>query len=55
MVYFEALDPEWTLDELAASEAPLETYYSGVMGKRLELGCGAATAGSERQAPFCLA
>ena len=37
VVYLEALDPEWTLDELAASEAPLETYYNGVMGKRLGL------------------
>lgn len=35
VVYLEASDPERVLDELAASEAPFETYYSDVMGKLL--------------------
>ena len=33
VVYLEISDPELALDELAASGASLETYYSGVMGK----------------------
>jgi hypothetical protein len=35
VVYLEASDPERALGELAVSEAPFETYYSGVMGKLL--------------------
>ena len=37
VVCLEAEEPERALDELGASEAPFETYYSGVMGKRLGL------------------
>jgi hypothetical protein len=33
VVYLEALDPEWTLGELAASEAPFDSWYSGRMRK----------------------
>src|SRR5947209_5831337 len=35
VVCLEASDPERVLGELAVSEAPFETYYSGVMGKLL--------------------
>ena len=35
VVYLEASDPERALGEPAVSEAPFETYYSGVMGKLL--------------------
>ena len=33
MVYLEALDPERALGELAASEAPFDSWYSGAMRK----------------------
>ena len=33
VVYLEALDPERALDELAASEAPFDSWYSGAMRK----------------------
>jgi hypothetical protein len=33
VVYLEALDPEWALGELAASEAPFDSWYSGAMRK----------------------
>ena len=33
VVYLEALDPEWALGELAASEAPFDSWYSGAMCK----------------------
>jgi hypothetical protein len=33
VVYLEALDPERALGELAASEAPFDSWYSGVMRK----------------------
>src|SRR5919112_3673856 len=33
VVYLEALDPEWALGELAESEAPFDTWYSGAMRK----------------------
>ena len=33
VVYFEALDPERVLGELAASEAPFDSWYSGAMRK----------------------
>ena len=33
VVYLEGLDPERALDELAASEAPFDSWYSGVMRK----------------------
>jgi hypothetical protein len=31
VVYLEALDPERALEELAASEAPFDSWYSGAM------------------------
>lgn len=33
VVYLEALDPEWALGELATSEAPFDSWYSGAMRK----------------------
>ena len=33
VVYLEALDPERALEELAASEAPIDSWYSGAMRK----------------------
>jgi hypothetical protein len=33
VVYLEALDPEWALGELAESEAPFDSWYSGAMRK----------------------
>jgi hypothetical protein len=33
VVYLEALDPERVLGELAASEAPIDSWYSGAMRK----------------------
>jgi hypothetical protein len=33
VVYLEALDPERALGELAASEAPFDSWYSGAMRK----------------------
>jgi hypothetical protein len=33
VVYLEALDPERALDELAASEAPFDSWYRGAMRK----------------------
>ena len=33
VVYLEALDPERVLEELAASEAPFDSWYSGAMRK----------------------
>ena len=33
VVYLEALDPERVLGELAASEAPFDSWYSGAMRK----------------------
>ena len=33
IVYLEAKDPEWALRELAASEAPFDSWYSGAMRK----------------------
>ena len=33
VVYLEALDPELALGELAASEAPFDSWYSGAMRK----------------------
>ena len=33
VVYLQALDPEWVLGELAASEAPFDSWYSGGMRK----------------------
>src|SRR4051812_3913281 len=33
VVYLEALDPEWALDGLAASEAPFDSWYSRGMRK----------------------
>jgi hypothetical protein len=33
VVYLQALDPEWALRELAVSEAPFDSWYSGEMRK----------------------
>jgi hypothetical protein len=33
VVYLEADNPEWALGELAASEAPFDSWYSGAMRK----------------------
>ena len=47
VVYLEALDPERVLGELAASEAPFDSWYSGAMRKLFGFDlAGLARAGS---------
>jgi hypothetical protein len=47
VVCLEALDPEWALGELAESEAPFDTWYSGAMRKLFGFDlAGLARAGS---------
>ena len=50
VVYLEALDPERVLEELAASEAPFDSWYSGARAFRLRF--GAVTTGSKLRAFF---
>ena len=54
IVCLKADNPEWALRELAASEAPFDSWY-GRDAQALRLGPGAVTAGNRRRAPFRLA